>query len=230
MWHLYVVRTADPRRRWPTLSRRAGSATGRHYPEPIHLSRAYASLGYARGDFPVTEALARRVLSLPIFPGMTDGELDRGRRAPSAVLPRWLTRPANDAPYRLIDDVEFGENVVVCSFTNLYGCRIGDNTRSGRSSRSSAAPSIGARCKIQSHTFICDGVDDRGRGVRRSRRHVRQRQAPARDDCRRDAARRTATGSSLPTRIGRGASLGSGAVVLGGVGSARARSSAPGRS
>ncbi|MDP9284405.1 MAG: hypothetical protein M3P41_05575, partial [Actinomycetota bacterium] len=39
--------------------------------------------------------------------------------------------PANDAPYRLIDDVEFGENVVVHPFTNLYGCRIGDNTRIG---------------------------------------------------------------------------------------------------
>ena len=39
--------------------------------------------------------------------------------------------PANDAPYRLIDDVAFGENVVVYSFTNLYGCTIGDNSRIG---------------------------------------------------------------------------------------------------
>ena len=39
--------------------------------------------------------------------------------------------PANEAPYRLIDDVDFGEGVVVYSFTNLYGCRIGDGTRIG---------------------------------------------------------------------------------------------------
>ena len=39
--------------------------------------------------------------------------------------------PANDAPYRLVVDVVFGENVHVHSFTNLYGCRIGDNTRIG---------------------------------------------------------------------------------------------------
>ena len=39
--------------------------------------------------------------------------------------------PANAAPLRLIDDVEFGENVTVWSFANLYGCRIGDNTRVG---------------------------------------------------------------------------------------------------
>ena len=39
--------------------------------------------------------------------------------------------PANDAPYRLINDVEFGDGVVVQSFTNLYGCRVGDETRVG---------------------------------------------------------------------------------------------------
>jgi bifunctional N-acetylglucosamine-1-phosphate-uridyltransferase/glucosamine-1-phosphate-acetyltransferase GlmU-like protein len=39
--------------------------------------------------------------------------------------------PANDAPYRLINNVEFGEGVIVFSFTNLYGCRIGDHTRIG---------------------------------------------------------------------------------------------------
>ena len=39
--------------------------------------------------------------------------------------------PANDAPHRLIDDVAFGENVVIHSFANLYGCRIGDGTRIG---------------------------------------------------------------------------------------------------
>src|ERR671925_625061 len=66
--------------------------------------------------------------------------------------------PANDAPYRLIDDVEFGDNVVVYSFSNLYGCSIGDGTRIGPFVEIQRGASIGARCKIQSHTFICDGV------------------------------------------------------------------------
>ena len=75
VWHLYVVRTADPAALAAHLAAR-GIGTGRHYPEPIHLSDAYRSLGYARGDFPVTERLASTVLSLPIFPGLTDGEVE----------------------------------------------------------------------------------------------------------------------------------------------------------
>lgn len=70
VWHLYVVRTADPRELASFLEE-GGIATGRHYPQPVHLSPAYARLGYARGDFPVTEALAEEILSLPIFPGMS---------------------------------------------------------------------------------------------------------------------------------------------------------------
>lgn len=66
--------------------------------------------------------------------------------------------PVNDAPYRLIDDVDFGENVIVYPFTNLYGCRIGDNTRIGPYVEIQRGAVIGANCKIQSHTFICDGV------------------------------------------------------------------------
>ena len=67
-------------------------------------------------------------------------------------------RPANDAPFRRLDDVEFGDGVIVQSFTNLYGCRIGDNTRIGTFVEIQRGASIGANCKIQSHTFICDGV------------------------------------------------------------------------
>jgi UDP-2-acetamido-3-amino-2,3-dideoxy-glucuronate N-acetyltransferase len=67
--------------------------------------------------------------------------------------------PANDAPYRLIDDVDFGENVIVSPFTNLYGCRIGDETRVGPFVEIQRDAVIGARCKIQSHAFICTGVE-----------------------------------------------------------------------
>jgi UDP-2-acetamido-3-amino-2,3-dideoxy-glucuronate N-acetyltransferase len=66
--------------------------------------------------------------------------------------------PANDAPHRLIDDVVFGERVVVYSFVNLYGCRIGSDTRIGAFVEVARGAEIGERCKIQSHSFICDGV------------------------------------------------------------------------
>jgi dTDP-4-amino-4,6-dideoxygalactose transaminase len=74
VWHLYVVRTADPVRLAEWLGER-GIATGRHYPEAIHLSRAYQHLGDGGGSFPVAEALAREGLSLPLFPGITEAEL-----------------------------------------------------------------------------------------------------------------------------------------------------------
>jgi len=74
VWHLYVVRTAEPERLAQYLAER-GIGTGRHYPQPIHLAPAFARLGYTEGSFPVAEALARECLSLPIFPGMTEEQL-----------------------------------------------------------------------------------------------------------------------------------------------------------
>jgi dTDP-3-amino-3,4,6-trideoxy-alpha-D-glucose transaminase len=75
-WHLYVVRTHDPAALAGFLRAR-GIATGRHYPEPPHLSAAYAGLGHARGAFPVGEALSRQALSLPLYPGMSDSHVER---------------------------------------------------------------------------------------------------------------------------------------------------------
>src|SRR4051812_38160648 len=66
--------------------------------------------------------------------------------------------PVNDATHRAIDDVTFGAGVVVHSFANLYGCRIGDETRIGTFVEIQRGAVIGARCKIQSHSFVCDGV------------------------------------------------------------------------
>jgi len=74
VWHLYVVRTAEPESLASFLKERE-VATGRHYPEPVHLARAYAGLGYAVGSFPVAERLARDGLSLPIFPGISESQL-----------------------------------------------------------------------------------------------------------------------------------------------------------
>jgi dTDP-4-amino-4,6-dideoxygalactose transaminase len=70
VWHLYVVRTEQPEALGTFLADR-GVATGRHYPEPPHLSQAFASLGHHAGAFPVTETVAAQGLSLPIYPGLT---------------------------------------------------------------------------------------------------------------------------------------------------------------
>ena len=94
---------------------------------------------------------------MPIYPGMTSGAGQPGCR----VRPHLVCvsdGPANEAPYRLLNDVEFGDGVVVQSFTNLYGCRIGDGHRIGPFVEIQRGASVGANCKIQSHTFICDGV------------------------------------------------------------------------
>lgn len=74
VWHLYVVRTSAPAEVAAFLRER-GIDTGRHYPEPPHLAAAYSQLGHRRGSFPVAEALASEVLSLPIFPGMIEPQV-----------------------------------------------------------------------------------------------------------------------------------------------------------
>jgi UDP-2-acetamido-3-amino-2,3-dideoxy-glucuronate N-acetyltransferase len=124
--------------------------------------------------------------------------------------------PTNDADFRLMRDVRFGANVTVQSFTNLYGCTIGDESRIGPFVEIQAGASVGAQCKIQSHSFICEGVHigDRvfvGHGVMFIN----------------DKEPRATTGGGmlqtsddwplLETWIEDGASLGSGAVILGGV-------------
>ena len=68
-------------------------------------------------------------------------------------------RPANEAPHRLFDAVDFGEDVVVQAFTNLYGCRIGDGSRIGPFVEIQRGAVVGARCKISSHSFVCEGVE-----------------------------------------------------------------------
>jgi acetyltransferase-like isoleucine patch superfamily enzyme len=123
--------------------------------------------------------------------------------------------PVNEAPFRLLDDVELGENVVVRSFTNLYGCSIGDNTQIGTFVEIQRGARIGANCKLQSHTFICDGVtiEDEvfvGHGVM----FVNDKRPRATTDGRLQTA---ADWEVLPVVVRRGASIGSGAVVLGGV-------------
>jgi acetyltransferase-like isoleucine patch superfamily enzyme len=59
---------------------------------------------------------------------------------------------------RIADNVEFGENVRVSDFVNLYGCKIADNTKIGPFVEVQKGASIGANCKVSSHSFICEGV------------------------------------------------------------------------
>lgn len=54
----------------------AGIQTGKHYPVPVHLQEAYRSLGYRMGDFPITERIASEQLSLPIYPEMTEADVE----------------------------------------------------------------------------------------------------------------------------------------------------------
>jgi dTDP-4-amino-4,6-dideoxygalactose transaminase len=75
VWHLYPVRTERPEALAAFLAER-GVATGRHYPELPPLAAAYARFGWQAGEFPVAEDLAAHLLSLPIFPGMTDAQVD----------------------------------------------------------------------------------------------------------------------------------------------------------
>jgi acetyltransferase-like isoleucine patch superfamily enzyme len=113
-------------------------------------------------------------------------------------------------------DVELGLDTVVAPFTNLYGCSIGDETRIGPFVEVQRGVSIGARCKIQSHTFVCEGVtiEDEvfvGHGVmfvndKHPRATTTSGELQDVDDW-----------TLLQTVVERRASLGSGCIVLGGV-------------
>ena len=67
VYHLYVVRVQD-REDMQNRLKGAGIGTGIHYPIPLHLQKAYRTLGYREGDFPVTERIAPEILSLPMYP------------------------------------------------------------------------------------------------------------------------------------------------------------------
>jgi dTDP-4-amino-4,6-dideoxygalactose transaminase len=70
VYHLYVIRT-DDREGMMNHLKKAGIGSGIHYPIPLHLQKAYASLNYDPGDFPVAERVAAEILSLPMFPQLT---------------------------------------------------------------------------------------------------------------------------------------------------------------
>ena len=87
VWHLYVVRVPDRDRVIKELHA-AGIGAGIHYPVPVHLSAAFAGLGYDDGAFPMAERAAREVLSLPLFPQITPAQQERVASVLTAALRR----------------------------------------------------------------------------------------------------------------------------------------------
>ncbi|MGX9992468.1 DegT/DnrJ/EryC1/StrS family aminotransferase (plasmid) [Rhizobium sp. Z1P35] len=76
VYHVYAIRSRDRDQLQRVLSEE-GIQSGLHYPIPVHLQKAHADLGYKTGDFPISEAAAREVLSLPIYPEMPAWHVDQ---------------------------------------------------------------------------------------------------------------------------------------------------------
>jgi dTDP-4-amino-4,6-dideoxygalactose transaminase len=87
VFHVYTVRTPE-RDRYAEALKADGIATGIHYPVPVHLQPAHADLGYGTGSFPEAERAAAEVLSLPIFPEMTDAQVEAVAAAVRGVTQR----------------------------------------------------------------------------------------------------------------------------------------------
>ncbi len=75
VFHLYVVQSEN-RNELLRILKDKGISTGIHYPIPLHLQKAYEGLGYHPGDFPVTERLSERILSIPIYPELTAAQME----------------------------------------------------------------------------------------------------------------------------------------------------------
>jgi len=80
VYHLYVVKTRDRDRFRARLAER-GVQTAVHYPVPLHLEPAFASLGYTLGDFPQAESVTAQIVSLPMFPHLSTGEVQTVAKA-----------------------------------------------------------------------------------------------------------------------------------------------------
>src|ERR1700744_866794 len=122
---------------------------------------------------------------------------------------------SNETIQRIAPDVKLGRNVRIFGFTNLYGCEIGDDTKIGTFVEIQKGSRIGSRCKVSSHSFLCEGVtleDEVFIGHNVVFTNDRYPRATA------DGKLQTeADWACLPTLVKRGASIGSGAVLLCGI-------------
>lgn len=122
----------------------------------------------------------------------------------------------NSDNLRIAPDVKLGRDVRLAAFINLYGCEIGDETGIGCFVEIQKGVRIGARCKISSHSFICEGVtlEDGvfiGHGVMFTNDHTPRATTPS------GHVQRQGDWKCLPTLVKKGASIGSGVTLLGGI-------------
>lgn len=113
-------------------------------------------------------------------------------------------------------DVKIGQRVRIFAFTNLYGCEIGDDVKIGAFVEIQKGARVGPRCKISSHSFICEGVTIEeevfiGHGVT----FINDRYPRATNGA--GGLQTEADWECVPTLIKRGASIGSGATILCGI-------------
>jgi acetyltransferase-like isoleucine patch superfamily enzyme len=122
---------------------------------------------------------------------------------------------SNEAIQRIAPDVKLGKGVRIFGFTNLYGCEIDDDTKIGTFVEIQKGSKIGKRCKVSSHTFICEGVtleDEVFVGHNVVFTNDRFPRATAGGKLQTEA-----DWVCVPTLVKRGASIGSGAVLLCGI-------------
>src|SRR5256885_3803204 len=125
--------------------------------------------------------------------------------------------PSSSQPFQQIaSDVKLGQGVRIYGFTNLYGCEIGDDVKIGTFVEIQKGARIGARCKISSHTFICEGVTLEeevfvGHGVMFTN-DLFPRATNASGGLQTES-----DWTCIPTVVKRGASIGSGATLLCGI-------------
>ncbi len=121
---------------------------------------------------------------------------------------------SEEPPFRKISpDVKLGKNVRIFSFTNLYGCEIGDDVKIGTFVEIQKGAKVGNRCKVSSHTFICEGVtleDEVFIGHNVTFINDRHPRATAEGG----ALQTEADWVCIPTLVKKGASIGSGATIL----------------
>ena len=117
---------------------------------------------------------------------------------------------------RIAPDVKIGRDVRIYAFVNLYGCEIGDETSIGTFVEIQKGVKIGARCKIQSHTFICEGVTIESEVfVGHNVNFLNDRLPAAVNE---DGSRKTETDWTIErTLVKRRAAIGTGAIILPGV-------------
>jgi acetyltransferase-like isoleucine patch superfamily enzyme len=121
----------------------------------------------------------------------------------------------NETIQRIAPDVKLGQNVRIFGFTNLYGCEIGDEVKIGTFVEIQKGAKIGKRCKISSHSFICEGVTlEEDVFVGHHVVFTNDRYPRATVDGR---LQTDADWTCVPTLVKRGASIGSGAVLLCGI-------------